>query len=267
MYFLRLIIAFFSFVSFAYGQEAKICHIANTGFYISDGEDGALLDALYADGMVGDPVASDQLNKQMETGVGDFANVKLIFASHIHEDHMKAKPILRHLRSNKNAKAIVPAQAKIFMKAGGVGQEKDRINFADIKVGEMHELDGYEFPVTLYGLSHGAGNEDITNIGIKIEIAGKTIMHVGDMYGEQNINEKIKVDYLMLPFWYMSTSDRVQFIKSIFEATHIIPMHFALDHSEWMQSMGGLEFVRKRTYAAMDNLIELDQEMQCILLN
>lgn len=29
----------------------------------------------------------------------------------------------------------------------------------------------------------------------------------------------------------------------------------ALDQSEWMQSMGGLEKVRNRTFVAMDNLI------------
>ena len=91
-------------------------------------------------------------------------------------------------------------------------------------------------------------------------------MHVGDMYGEQLIKSKIKVDYLILPFWYMSSPERVDYINSIFEAKHIIPTHFALDHSEWMQSMGGLKFVRKRTYAAMDNLIQLDQEMMCIPL-
>ena len=78
------------------------------------------------------------------------------------------------------------------------------------------------------------------------------------------VEQKIKVDYLILPFWYMSTPERVEYIKSVFNAVHIIPTHFALDSSQWMQSMGGLDKVRKRTFAAMDNLIQLDQEMQCI---
>ncbi|MDG1995165.1 MAG: MBL fold metallo-hydrolase [Emcibacteraceae bacterium] len=223
-----------------------------------------MLDALFADGMDGDPVASYATNAMLESADGPFSNVKLIFASHIHEDHMKAKPILRHLRANEDAKVILPNQASIFMKAGGVGGEGERISYADVKVGEVRDLENFPFPVTLYGLSHGQGNEVIENLGIKITVGGKTIMHVGDMYGEQQILEKIKVDYLILPFWYMSTPERVENIKSVFDAAHIIPSHFALDASEWMQSMGGLDKVRTRTFAAMDNLIQLDQEMQCI---
>lgn len=266
MYFFRIIFLIIISIQVAHAEGAKICHIANTGFYVSDGEKAVLLDALYANGMDGDPVASAAVNEQMETAIGEFSNVKLVFASHVHEDHMKAKPILRHLRANKDAKAIVPSQASIFMRAGGVGVENDRIHYVDIKPGEVRELQGHYFPVTLYGLSHGVGNEDINNIGIKITVAGKTIMHVGDMYGEQLIKNKIEVDYLLLPFWYMSTPERVAYIDRIFDAKNIIPTHFALDQSEWMQSMGGLEYVRQRTFAAMENLIQLDQEMQCINL-
>ncbi|MDG1707499.1 MAG: MBL fold metallo-hydrolase, partial [Emcibacteraceae bacterium] len=138
---------------------------------------------------------------------------------------------------------ILPNQADIFMKAGGVGAEGARISYNAIRVGEVLEVDGYDFPVTLYGLSHGQGNEQIENVGVMVTVAGKTIMHVGDMYGEQKIAEKIKVDYLILPFWYMSTRERVDYIISKFDATHIIPTHFALESSEWMQSMGGLDKV------------------------
>ena len=80
MYFLRLIFSFFAFIPFTYGQEAKICHIANTGFYVSDGEKGVLLDALYADGMDGDPVASAALNERIETASGEFSNIKLVLS-------------------------------------------------------------------------------------------------------------------------------------------------------------------------------------------
>ncbi|MCC3859587.1 MBL fold metallo-hydrolase [Pseudemcibacter aquimaris] len=254
-------------VSLSFAQDAQICHIANTGFFVSNGESSVLMDALYADGMDGDPVASGVVNSNMENAKGRFSNVDLIFASHIHEDHMKAKPILRHLRANDNAKAILPAQAAIFMRAAGIGNENERIHYADLKPGEVRALDGYDMPVTLYGLSHGAGNEDITNIGIKIEVNGKTIMHVGDMYGPQagfGPQNKITVDYLMIPFWYLYRPERVEYIQSIFNVQNIIPMHFALDSSEWMQSMGGLKSVKERTYSSTDNIITLDQEMMCI---
>lgn len=44
------------------------------------------------------------------------------------------------------------------------------------------------FPIKLYGISHGEGRPD--NLGIAVTVAGKTIMHVGDMYGEQKNKRK-----------------------------------------------------------------------------
>ena len=261
-----ILLAINCFAITANAEGAKLCHIANAGFYATDGKNGVLLDALYRDGLDGFEQASDLTNEKMENAEDLFANVKVIFASHYHGDHMTGKAMVRHMQNNDDSIVIITEQSKQLMIAGGtVKNAETRIKSFNIPIGESLEIENMPFPIKLYGISHGEGRPD--NLGIAVTVAGKTIMHVGDMYGEQKINEKIKVDYLILPFWYMSTSERVQYINSIFNATHIIPMHFALDHSEWMQSMGGLEFVKKRTSAAMSNLMKLDQEMQCIPLN
>ncbi|MDG1726162.1 MAG: MBL fold metallo-hydrolase [Emcibacteraceae bacterium] len=261
-----ILLAINCFAITANAEGAKLCHIANAGFYATDGKNGVLLDALYRDGLDGFEQASDLTNEKMENAEDLFAKVKVIFASHYHGDHMTGKAMVRHMQNNDDSIVIITEQSKQLMIAGGtVKNAETRIKSFNIPIGESLEIENMPFPIKLYGISHGEGRPD--NLGIAVTVAGKTIMHLGDMYGEQKINEKIKVDYLILPFWYMSTSERVQYINSIFNATHIIPMHFALDHSEWMQSMGGLEFVKKRTYAAMSNLMKLDQEMQCIPLN
>ncbi len=253
----------------AYGQDAKLCYIAGSGFYATDGQRGVLMDALFADGMDGDPLASQALNAALEGAGGEFTDVALIFASHIHEDHMKAKAILRHLRANKKALAILPEQARLFMVAAGVDTAQDRIIFSSLKPGESKGIDALPFPVTLYGLSHGEGSV-VDNIGIKVTVGSKTIMQVGDMYGVQvglGEPEKIKVDYLILPFWYFSRPERVEYINGIFDAKNIIPMHFSLDTSEWMMAQGGQAAVKRRTFAAAQNLVRLDQEMMCLELD
>ena len=252
-----------------YAQEAKLCHIAGMGFYATDGQQGVLMDALFADGMDGDPIASQSLNAALEGANGEFNDVSLIIASHIHEDHMKAKPILRHMRANKKARVILPEQARLLMLAAGIDPSEDRILYSSLKPGETQELNDQPFPVTLYGLSHGEGSE-VDNIGIKVTVGTKTIMQVGDMYGIQKglgEQEKISVDYLILPFWYFNLPQRVEYINSIFEAEHIIPAHFSLDTSEWMLAQGGIDTVKKRVFAAANNLIQLDQEMMCLSLD
>ncbi|MBT7581988.1 MAG: MBL fold metallo-hydrolase, partial [Kordiimonadaceae bacterium] len=252
-------------------QQAEICHIASSGFYVSDRQKGVLIDALFADGMDGDPVASDALNKQMEGASGKFSNVRLIHASHMHEDHMKAKAILRHLRANEAAIALMPKQARTLMVAAGMAPNEKSVISPNLAQGEKQVIDGLSFPVTLYAITHGEGT-GVDNMAIAINVGGKTIMHVGDMYAsrEEIIEaglDKIEIDYLMLPFWYLYRSERASMIKETLNAKHIIPMHFALESSEWMQSMGGLEQVRNASYNALDNIIKLDQEMKCIALN
>lgn len=260
-----------SLTNVAWAQQAELCHIAGSGFYITDSENGVLIDALFADGMDGDPVASEELNKQMEEATGKFSNVRLIIASHMHEDHMKAKAILRHLRANDKAIAIIPEQARTLMLAAGMGPEEENLISPNLIQGEQQTIDGLAFPVNFFGITHGEGT-GVDNMAISMEIADKTIMHVGDMYASRDEIieaglDNIEIDYLMLPFWYLYRTERATMIKETMNVKHIIPTHFSLDSSEWIQSMGGLKHVRNATYSSLDNIIKLDQEMMCIPLD
>jgi L-ascorbate metabolism protein UlaG (beta-lactamase superfamily) len=194
-----ILLAINCFVITANAEGAKLCHIANAGFYATDGKNGVLLDALYRDGLDGFAQASDLTNEKMENVEDLFANVKVIFASHYHGDHMTGKAMVRHMQNNDDSIAIITEQSKQLMIAGGtVKNAETRIKSFNIPIGESLEIENMPFPIKLYGISHGEGCPD--NLGIAVTVAGKTIMHVGDMYGEQKINEKIKVDYLILPF-------------------------------------------------------------------
>tara|TARA_R110002096_G_scaffold416576_3_gene619619 strand:- start:59308 stop:60090 length:783 start_codon:yes stop_codon:yes gene_type:complete len=253
------------------GQEAKLCHIASAGFYATDGVNGVLLDALFGDGMDGYEVASDELNKKMENAEGSFADVQLVFASHFHEDHMTGKAILRHLRANSKAVAVIPEQARTVLASSGIQpNDQAQVNSFKLPIGEQVIPKDMPFPVTLFGISHGEG-KPIENIAITVTVAGKTIMHVGDMDAkEKDLRkagvDKVAVDYLLMPFWYMLSKESAAEINKIFDTKNIIPMHFTPDNTNWMQSMGGLEAVKQRSYSSAKNIVRLDEEMKCILL-
>ena len=105
-----------------------------------------------------------------------------------------------------------------------------------------------------------------------ITVGDKVFMLVGDMatIREDLIKagiDKVEIDYLLMPFWYLQRAGGIEMIKSTFNAKHIIPMHFALENSEWMIGMGGLKSVKEKAYSSFNNIIKLDQEMMCIGLN
>lgn len=254
-----------------YAQDAKLCHIAGPGFYATDGKKGVLFDALFNYGLDGYEMASDELNEQMENAQGDFSDVRIVFASHYHADHMTGKSILRHLRANEESVAIIPEQARIVMTAAGMqSQEQGRVKSYRVPIGENQKLSDMPFPTTLYGISHGEGRP-IENIGLAVTVAGKTIMHVGDMFAKTDdlvragISD-IEVDYLLLPFWFTMSEEGMSQINGVFNAKHIIPMHFPPEYGAMSDGPERLANILEASHKAGNNMVALHDEMACVLL-
>lgn len=260
------------FGSVAQGQEAKLCHIASAGFYATDGEKGILFDALYADGLDGYEQASNELNRRLENAEGMFEDVRLVFASHFHGDHMTGKAIHRHLKANKKAIAVVTEQARtVVAAAGNLQRVKGQLKSYRIPIGDNLIPEGMPFPITLYGISHGEGRP-IENIGIAVTIAGKIIMHVGDMSAtEEDLIragvDEANVDYLLLPFWYMMSKESANEINRIFKPKNIIPMHFPPPFGAGNSGPENQKQVMRTANNMTENVIKLDEEMMCIPLN
>ena len=256
----------------ASAEDSKLCHISNAGFFASDGEKSILLDALFARGLVGYPFATHSLRREMEYREGRFMGVRMIFASHDHADHMTGEPIIRHLRHNADTAITMTKQGHDKLRSVDLmPYEEDRI-YSDVpKVGEQKILKNMPFPTTLYGISHGEGR-DIENIGIRVEVAGKSIMHVGDMDARlEDLMaagiDKLKVDWLLLPYWLLLDPESINIVTTAFDAETIIPMHFDKgDLTDWLKKQGGIEKIKEKVYSALPNITILDTEMSCISL-
>lgn len=257
----------------ASADDAELCHIANAGFMASDGEKTIVIDGLFARGLVGYHHATHPLRREMEYGQGKFSNVRMIFASHFHDDHMKSEPILRHMRKNPDTAIIVTKQGHQKLRdVDLMPYEEERITSITPKVGTHHTLENMAFATTLYGISHGAGR-GIENIGIKVEVAGQSIMHVGDMDAELSDLkaagiDKLKVNWLLMPYWYLMDEKSISFVTTAFDAEHIIPMHYDKgDLGDWLKSQGGIEKIKEKVREVTPNLFELDTEMACVPLS
>ncbi len=269
---LFILLAIFSTAP-ATAEDGELCHIANAGFFAHDGEKSILIDALFARGLVGYAFAPPPLRREMEYKQGRFANVRMVFASHHHADHMKAEPIIRHMRNNPDTAIIVTKQSHNILRSVDLMPYEEGRIYSDVpEVGEQKTLAGLAFPTTLYGISHGEGR-GVDNIGIRLEVAGKSIMHVGDMDAKLHDLQaagidKLKVDWLLLPYWLLLDKDSINLVQAAFDAKHIIPMHFDKgDLSDWLKKQGGIEKIKARVRKSLPNIIELDGEMACISLN
>ena len=254
------------------GQDGELCHIANAGFFATDGDKSIFMDALFARGLVGYNFAKPPLRREMEYMQGRFANVRMIFASHDHADHMKGEPVIRHMRHNPDTAIIMTKQGHDKLRSVDLmPYEEKRIYSAVPKIGENKILKGLAFPTTLYGISHGDGRT-IDNIGIRVEVAGQSIMHVGGMDAKLDDLkaagiDKLKVDWLLLPYWLLLDKESLKLIEAAFEARHIVPMHYDKgDLTNWLKKQGGIEGIKQKVRKSLPNIIELDTEMACISL-
>ena len=256
----------------ASAQDAELCHIANAGFFATDGEKSILMDALFARGLVGYHFAKPPLRRKMEYMQGRFANVRMIFASHDHADHMKGEPIIRHLRHNPDTAIIMTKQGHDKLRSVDLMPYEEKRIYSNVpKIGESKILKGLAFPATLYGISHGDGRT-IDNIGIRVEVAGHSIMHVGDMDAKLDDLkaagiDKLKVDWLLLPYWLLLDKETLKLIDAAFDARHIVPMHYDKgDLTNWLKKQGGIDGIKQKVRKSLPNIIELDTEMACISL-
>ncbi|MCH8201688.1 MAG: MBL fold metallo-hydrolase [Proteobacteria bacterium] len=267
--FLATILFGLSSVATDTGGEARICHIANAGFWITNGGKSVLVDALLAEGLEGYARPSKNLERAMEKGLAPFENVALVIASHYHGDHFNAAATLRHMAANPDAHYVLPPQAfELLEKEGLKDSDRQRIthHMPPRSGAYSYQVAGISFRT--YYIDHGAGRP-VENIGVYIELAGQSFFHPGDMFTDAEALEKagldgLEVDYLMAPFWSLMGDQQQVALEAGFEAGHIIPMHLPLKDQPWMKDYGGFDGLMKRVHEALPGTLRLTSEMACV---
>ena len=94
-------------------QNRSVHWISNAGFYIDLPNGDILIDAI---------LSSDD---EIARAEGRFADVRLIFVSHVHGDHFNAKGLLSHLMANSKAQAILTPESFNALKQAGLTKEME----------------------------------------------------------------------------------------------------------------------------------------------
>ncbi len=90
--------------------QFHIEHIANAGVLLRCGDDAAIVDGAFHEGVAGYATLSPQQRQALLRAAPPFHGVKLLLATHRHKDHFDAPTLQLHLNANPAAIAAGPPQ-------------------------------------------------------------------------------------------------------------------------------------------------------------
>ncbi len=173
-----------------------------------------VVDALFREGVVNYARTSAPIRESLEEATGAFSDLDLVLATHHHADHFDAEAVLRHLRSNPEARFVSTLQAVSLLEAaetpagGGAGSESvmPRVTGAWPAEGDREAVAAGRIGVDLLNLHHGRRGEEVQNLGLLLDIDGFKVLHVGDT---QATVEEVAVyglggeavDVAFIPYW------------------------------------------------------------------
>lgn len=255
-------------------RTLEICHIANSGFLISDGGEGVLIDGVLGKKYKNFQHPTETLNRKIETSSGKFSNVSLVLITHFHGDHFDGPAILRHLRQNTKTRYVMPAQALTLLEEEGLTEkEKKRVFFPPFRTGEWQQNPDFS-NLKIIPIGH-SNYKDVENFGFLLNFAGKTFFHPGDIEEGREIlkffnpETRLKTDFLFIPYWSLAKPENLAGVEKAFDPGWVVPMHLYTDevgkNLGWTSIYGGWEAFKKRIFSALPNTISLPGEMDCFI--
>ncbi|MFP2927726.1 MBL fold metallo-hydrolase [Pyxidicoccus sp. 3LG] len=215
---------------------AELTYLGNEGVLIRVGGQQVAVDALHRE--FPRPPHYEHLpeehREKLETARPPFDGIRVHLTTHIHADHFHADSVGRFLESSRGMDLVVPREApaevcrerppekcaaspRLHAMKKGWGREKV-FTFGDVRV-------------TVLDLPHAKGARTmVDNLGYIIEMEGRRFLHVGDAHMDRETFERFrlprrKIDYALLPYWYLLDEDGRKLVREHIGAKHVVAFH------------------------------------------
>jgi L-ascorbate metabolism protein UlaG (beta-lactamase superfamily) len=204
-------------------QQVTVTYLANEGIMIDCGGQKVLIDALFRDSLEHYVRHSPKEKERIETGKAPFDGVRLALATHYHLDHWDAGAISRFLTNNPEAVFASTPEATAMLPYEFHG-----------RVRALRPRPGYSARFGIGAAQVQAfrlGHDNTPNIGYRITICGKTLVHLGDADGPPasfaTVSQQGSVDVAMVPFWWFLDSKATEFLLQRWRPKHTMAFHLA----------------------------------------
>jgi L-ascorbate metabolism protein UlaG (beta-lactamase superfamily) len=221
-----------------------VTYLANEGFLLAAGDSSVLIDALFGDGLDGYRTVPHPIREDLENGVGRFAGVDCILATHEHADHFNPHSVAGLL--DRVPAQFVSTRAAVEqvspLLTSGQHPEPRWLRPARHQI-EKIDCGG----VSVSAMSFHHGRLMVKNLAYLVDLGGLTVLHVGDTeITEEEIRPwglaDLDIDIALLPSWHLTEPRWLPVIEEI-GSPRIVAMHLASADApaSWFGSAGSLE--------------------------
>lgn len=215
--------------------DGRVCWIQNAGFYIDTPNGDILIDAILS--------ADDEIAR----AEGPFADVRLIFVSHVHGDHFNAAGIIRHMQANSEAHLIVTPQSHRALQRSGWSDELEaRVTVA---LPDWDLLEPFQIPAFsghLMQFDH-SGTE---NIGLAVEGGGVRVFYAAGGWHSEDRATRLSAlypdtDMVIANVWPLAGAQYIDGIDEAFSPSWLLMAHHAGRRDSMVQRAGGAESMER----------------------
>lgn len=200
--------------------QFHIEHLANAGVLLRCGDDDAIVDGVFREGVAGYAVLPPERREAIETAAPPFAHLRLILATHLHKDHFDAPAVQRHLQSNPRAIAAGPPQAAVQLSGPNVWS---------LQPGDSRKTGAIGLRV--FRVPHNEPHDKtIENNVYLLTLCGKRVIVTGDaIQSPQAFRDagllNLKPDIVVAPWWFALSVRGREILDQVIQAPAYWAIH------------------------------------------
>jgi L-ascorbate metabolism protein UlaG (beta-lactamase superfamily) len=254
-FFVFLLLANISLISFSQQKKIDVIYIANCGFLFENNNKQLVIDALFKPVFLDYVAPPDSITTKIINGQKPFDKLHLLLVTHNHEDHFNDSMVVEYLNYNPMNILIAPSLVvNAILKHPDYKGNKDQIV-------ELYKDNHYKKDTIIQGiriqsffLQHD-NRPEIENVGYLIDMDGIKILHTGDCLGQDSLqienlqlNNK-NIDIALLGTYWLNEKER-NIAKHKIAPKKIILMHCMIKYQEQIEQ--GVKEINE-----MNNFIDL----------
>lgn len=214
-------------------DSVRVRYLANEGVLLTTGSVAVVIDGLFGAGLPDYPAVPPAVRDSLERALGPYGSVRVVLATHPHDDHFDPGAVGRHLAANPDAVFVGhPEAAAALAEVDGFEVIAGRVLAPALDYGEEVEIDAGGVSVRVLGVPHDGGPSMIGHRAYVVELAGRRFVHTGD--GPSGPGDLAPfdlpgagIDTAFVPFWILYDEAGRGIVRDEIAPGRVIAVHLS----------------------------------------